>query len=109
MDGRGSDTKRGGGLRFVLEARDLPVLAQITNAVAVEAMAVGGRAARPVEDAGDHGIGIMHCQSAQERNCVLVRADRRGPRSGQGEIDLGQRAALPTQRQMGGKGIALDF
>lgn len=28
---------------------------------AVEVMPVDRRAALPVEDAGDHGIGIMHC------------------------------------------------
>src|SRR5262249_27018910 len=92
MDRRGSDTKRGGGLldgqkiagglRFFLEARDLPVPAEITDAIAVEAVAVNRRAALPVEDTGDHGIGIMHCQSSQERNCILVGADRRWPRSG---------------------------
>ena len=113
VKGRGGDAERDGGLpdgheiavgvRRFAEGRDIPVPAQVADAVAVEAMAIGGRAALTVENAGDHGVGIVSGQPAQELDRVLAGADRGGPRPGQVEIDLGQRAAFPTHREMGAK------
>ena len=61
-----------------MEGRDIPLATQIADAVAIEAVAIGCRAALAVENAGDHGVGIMGSQSAQERYSVLAGADRGG-------------------------------
>ena len=37
-------------------------------------MAVGGSALLPIEDAGDHGVGIVHGQPTHERYRVLIGA-----------------------------------
>ena len=69
VKGRGGDAERDGGLpdgddvavgvRRLAEGRDIPVPAQVADAVAVEAKAIGGRAALTVENAGDYGVGIV--------------------------------------------------
>src|SRR5499427_3708728 len=63
----------------------------------------------PIEDAGDHTIGIMGREPAQQRDRVLVGADGGRPRARQGEVDLVERAALPAQREMGGRLVAIDL
>src|SRR5260370_22602085 len=63
----------------------------------------------PIEDAGDHTIGVMGREPAQQRDRVLVGADGGWPRARQWEADLVKRAALPAQREMGGRLVALDL
>src|SRR6516162_9261777 len=63
----------------------------------------------PIEDAGDHTIGVMGREPAQQRDRVLVGADGSRPRARQSEIDLVERAALPAQRKMGGRRVAIDL
>src|SRR5271165_5641471 len=105
MQGRGGDGERIGGLldrqRLAfsgrgawLEAWDIPVATQISNAVCLEAMAICRAAALPIEDAGDHRIGIERRKPAHERDRFLVGAYRGRPRVRQGQIDLIEGAAL---------------
>ena len=85
MDRRGGDAESGGrlfdgqevavGSRLFSTARDVPMPAQIADAGAIEAMTVCGAPTLFVENAGDHGVGIMRRQSAQQRNRVLVGAN----------------------------------
>ena len=82
---------------------------RLPTRLALEAMAVGRPASLPIEDAGDHGVGIMDGQPAHERDRVLIGAYRGRPRARQGQIDLGQRAAFPAQRQVGCGLVALDL
>ena len=72
-------------------------------------MAVCRGAALAIEDAGDHGVGIMDGQPADERDRVLIGAYRGRPRARQREIDLVERAALPAQREVGCSLVALDL
>src|SRR5215472_10853078 len=63
----------------------------------------------PIEDAGDHTVGVMGREPAQQRDRVLVGADGGRPRARQSEADLVERAALPVQREMGGRLVAIDL
>src|SRR5499433_2984994 len=63
----------------------------------------------PIEDAGDHTVGVMGHELAQQRDRVLVGADGGRPRARQSEVDLVERAALPAQREMGGRLVAIDL
>src|SRR5437868_10725861 len=51
----------------------------------------------------------MNCEPAHQRDRVLVGADSGRPRARQSEVDLVERAALPAQREMGGRLVALDL
>src|ERR1700756_3880277 len=62
-----------------------------------------------IEDASDHTIGVMGREPAQQRDRVLVGADGGRPRARQSEVDLVERAALPAQREMGGRLDAIDL
>jgi hypothetical protein len=74
----------------------LQVRAQARHSVALEAKAAGRPAPLPVEDAGDHGVGIVHGQPAHERYRVLIGAHRGLALHLQGQIDLGQCTAFPA-------------
>src|SRR2546421_6231911 len=51
----------------------------------------------------------MNCEPAHQRDRVLVGADSGRPRARQSEVDLVERAALPAQREMGGRPVAIDL
>src|SRR2546423_14174237 len=51
----------------------------------------------------------MNCEPAHQRDRVLVGADGGRPRARQSEVDLVERAALPAQREVGGRLIAIDL
>src|SRR5438270_2465495 len=51
----------------------------------------------------------MNCEPAHQRDRVLVGADGGRPRARQSEVDLVERAALPAQREMGGRLVAIDL
>ena len=72
-------------------------------------MTIGRSPLLPIEDAGDHTIGVMGREPAQQRDRVLVGADGSWPRARQSEVDLIERAALPAQREMGGRLVAIDL
>src|SRR5262252_3843947 len=119
MDGRWGDAKHASGLLdrhwFALrrtgrrlEARNAPVAAQVTDAAGGEAMTICRGSSLPIEDASDHTIGVMGREPAQQRDRVLVGADGGRPRARQSEADLVERAALPAQREMGGRLVAID-
>src|SRR6516164_722824 len=119
MDGRWCDAKHSGGLLdrqwfalrrtgHRLEAGNTPVAAQVADAAGSEAMTVCCGAPLPIEDAGNYIIGVMSREPAQQRDRVLVGADGGRPRARQSEVDLVERAALPAQREMGGRLVAID-
>ena len=57
-------------LLFRLKARDFPVCAQARHAIGGEGQSGSRCASLPIEDAGDHGIGVMCCQGvAASRWC----------------------------------------
>src|SRR5215469_7530065 len=120
MDGRWCDAKHDSGLLdrqwFALrrtgrrlEAGNTPVAAQVADAAGGEAMTVCCGPPLPIEDAGDHTIGVMGREPAQQRDRVLVGADGSRPRARQSEVDLVERAALPSQRKIGGRLVAIDL
>src|SRR5262249_44903404 len=92
-----------------LEAGNTPVAAQIADAAGSEAMTICRGPLLPIEDAGDHTIGVMGRKPAQQRDRVLVGADGGRPRARQGELDLVERAAPPAQREMCGRLVAIDL
>ena len=75
--------------------------AQVADAAGGEAMTICRGPLLPIEDAGDHTIGVMGREPAQQRDRVLVGADGGRPRARQSEVDLVERAALPAQRRDG--------
>ena len=83
--------------------------AQVADAAGGEAMTIRRGPLLPIEDAGDHTIGVMGREPAQQRDCVLVGADGGRPRARQSEVDLVERAAFPAQREMGGRLVAIDL
>src|SRR3982075_2738441 len=91
------------------EARNLPVRPQAANTIALEAMTARRPAALPIEDAGDHSVGVVDCQAAHERDRVLIGAHGCWPRARQAQVDFGQCTALPAQREVGCRLIALDL
>src|SRR5690349_7728719 len=74
-----------------------------------EAMTICRGPLLPIENAGDHTIGVMGGEPAQQRDRVLVGADGGRPRARQSEVDLVERAALPAQREVGGRLVAIDL
>ena len=83
--------------------------AQVADAAGGKAMAVYRGPSLPIEDAGDHTIGVMGREPAQQRDRVLVGADGGRPRARQGEVDVVERAAFPAQREMGGRPVTVDL
>src|SRR5262244_1695476 len=63
----------------------------------------------PIEDAGDHTVGVMGREPAQQRDRVLVGADGGRPRARQSGVDLVERAARPARCEMGGRLVAIDL
>ena len=82
---------------------------QVANAVAIEAMAACSSAFLTIENAGDYGVRINDCQSADERDRILVRTYRSRPRTWQGKVDFTECTTLPAQREMRCELVALDF
>ena len=64
-----------------------------------EAVTVGGSALLAIENAGDHGIGIMDSEATHQRDGVFISAHGCGAAL-QGEINLGDGATTPTQSEM---------
>src|SRR6266545_679876 len=91
-----------------LVAADTPVVAQALHDRGGEAQAAGAAAALAVEDPGDDGIGVVGRQPADQRDGVLVGADRRGVGAGQLDDQLAGVAAAPAQQQPGAGGVAVD-
>ena len=83
--------------------------AQVADAAGDEAMTVCRDPPLPIEDAGDHTVGVMGREPAQQRDRVLVGADGGRPRARQSEVDVVEGAAFPTQREMGGRVVAIDL
>src|SRR6516164_6231721 len=120
MDGRWGNAKHDSGLldrqQFALgrtgrrlEAGNTPVAAQVADAAGGEAMTISRGPLLPIEDAGDHTIGVMGGEPAQQRDRVLVGADGGRPRARQSEVDLIERAALPAECEVGGRLVAIDL
>src|SRR5262249_31620124 len=120
MNGRRCNAERGrrtfdgqqltcSGVRIRDEARNLPVRPQAANTIALEAMTARRLAALPIEDAGDHSVGVVDCQAAHERDRGLIGAHSCWPRARQAQVDFGQCTALPAQREVGCRLIALDL
>src|SRR5436190_1584451 len=83
---------RRGGL---LVARDLAVGAQAGDDLRGEALAGGRAAALAVEDPGDRGVVVVGGEAPEQRDRVLVGADR-GLAAGELNDELADRAATPA-------------
>ena len=81
---------------------------QARDAIGIEPVATRRRSSLPIEDARDHRIRVEPGETTHEIQRVLVGSDSRGSRARQRHIDIGQRAALPAYRQMGGRFVAVD-
>src|SRR5207302_2854592 len=64
-----------------------------------EAVTVGGSALLAIENAGNHGVGVMDSEATHQRNGVFISTHGCGPAL-QDEIDLGEGAATPTLGEM---------
>src|SRR5215831_17379133 len=92
-----------------LETRNAPVAAQVADATGGKSMAVYRGPSLPIEDAGDHTVGVVGGEPAQQPDRVLVGADGGRSRARQGEVDVVEGAAFPAQREMGGRLVAVDL
>src|SRR4249919_859224 len=64
-----------------------------------EAVTVGGSALLAIENAGDHGVGVMDSEATYQRDGVFISAHGCGTAL-QVEINLGDAATTPTQGEM---------
>src|SRR5580700_1160451 len=64
-----------------------------------EAVTVGGSALLAIENAGDHGVGVMDSEATHQRDGVFISAHGCGTVL-QVEINLGDAATTPTQGEM---------
>src|SRR5437773_2257144 len=64
-----------------------------------EAVTVGGSALLAIENAGDHGVGVMDSEATHQRDGVFISAHGCGTAL-QREIDLGEGTTTPTQGEM---------
>src|SRR6266566_3867019 len=64
-----------------------------------EAVTVGGSALLAIENAGDHGVGVMDSEATHQRDGVFISAHGGGTAL-QVEINLGDAATTPTQGEM---------
>src|SRR5437762_2924271 len=92
--------------RFKLPALDtlqdrLSGNAEDADPLSGEAQARGSAAPLLVEDASDHGIRVMCCQTTHQVDCLLVGAHSRWWGRLQGHIHLAEEASVPAQRKMG--------
>src|SRR5215211_838927 len=76
---------------------DLAIAAQAADDDHGEPLAGGAAAALAVEDAGDRGVVVVGGEALQQRDRVLVGADR-GLRLGERDDQFGDRAAFPADR-----------
>jgi len=60
-------------------ARDVPLATQIADVAGLEPTAVCCATLLAIEDAGNHGVGVMARQAANQRDRVLGGADGGGP------------------------------
>ena len=97
-----------GDLRLGLEARDVPMGAQTGDPIGLEAMAAGGRPPLAIENAGDHRVGIEGRQPAHEVQGLFIGSNGCGPRARQRRVDIGQRAALPAQCEVGRRLVTVN-
>ena len=90
-----------------LVCRDLAVPAEAGDDDLGEALAAGGAAALAVENPGDGGVVVVGGEAGEQRDRVLVGADR-GLVSWQRDDQLGDRAAPPADRDGRAVLLALD-
>src|SRR5215217_5910278 len=86
---------------------DASVAAQAADDDLGEPLAGGGAAALAVEDPGDRGVVVVRGEPGEQRDRVLVGADR-GLRLGERNGELGDRAAPPADRDGRAALLALD-
>src|SRR5262245_35538170 len=96
------------GIGLWLEAGDLPVLPQALDTVGLEAVAMCRRAPLAIEYPGDHGIGVMHRQPANECDGVFIGADG-SLALGQRQVKFDQSTSFPPQRYVRRRLFALDL
>ena len=111
MHRRGCDAKYFGGLGDIdqlaiggrgrrIEARNVPVAAEIAHAVDIEGMAVGSCPALTIENGGNHRIGMEPSQAADEIDGVVVGTNGRPPFPRAVEFDVGQQPGPPAQGEL---------
>ncbi|CDZ68287.1 Hypothetical protein NGAL_HAMBI2605_65780 [Neorhizobium galegae bv. orientalis] len=98
-----------GGWRLGPADGNIPVTPQIADAIGVEPVPTSCLAALTVENAGNDRVGIMGCQSPQQRQSVFVGTNRCRARAWQGDIEMIGRAAFPAQRQTRACLVAVDM
>ena len=86
---------------------DVAVAAQAADDDRGEPLAGGGAAALAVEDPGDRGVVVVGGEPREQRDRVLVGADR-GLWLGERDGELGDRAAFPADRDGRAALLALD-
>ena len=78
------------------------------DAIGLEPVATSRCSSLSIENARDHSVRVKRGETAHEVQRVLVGSDCCGSRARQRHIDIGQRAAHPAYRQMGGRFVAID-
>jgi P-loop containing NTP hydrolase pore-1 len=53
-----------------------------------------------VEDGSNNSVGVLFGQTPHQSHGLLIRLDRRGTRARQGELEVGELTALPSQDQV---------
>jgi hypothetical protein len=66
------------------------------------------RLALAIEDAGDHGVGVVRGEAADEREAVLVGPDPRWIRAGQTDLEFSDGAPTPAQREARAAFVTVD-
>ena len=61
-----------------------------------------------IENAGDHGIGVVGCEPADQIDSVLVGAYGRWLGTRQADLEFGEHATLPAKREIDLILIAID-
>ena len=83
-----------------LIARDTATPSQAADLVGGEAVSRCSLSSLPIEDAGDHLIGVKRGQTPQKRKRVFIRARPHRLELWNGNIQSGEGAAAPAQRQV---------
>ena len=97
-DGEGLITGRGS---IVLVAGNVPVVPQALHSSGGEWQACCSGTSLTVQDAGDLSVGVMHGQSPDEVDGVLVGAQSGLFPGGQRHPQIGEGAALPAEHEVG--------
>jgi hypothetical protein len=97
-----------GALGRRLAPGNVAVAAQTPDVERRKAVPAGGAFALAIEDAGDHGVGVVLGEAADEREAVLVGPDPRWIRAGQTDIEFRDGVPTPAQREARAAFVTVD-